>query len=65
MQVQNIQQCLCIQQEGTCLLSDCDALDVGAKVEPESEQARQGLEDVAVPVLDCQAVVAYDLRQDL
>ncbi len=40
VQTQNIQQCLCIQQEGTCLLSDCDALDVRAKVEPESEQAR-------------------------
>jgi hypothetical protein len=63
--MQNIQQCLCIQEEGTCLLSDCDALDVRAEVEPESEQARQRLEDVAVPILDCQAVVAYDLGQDL
>jgi len=65
VQVQNIQQCLCIQEQGTCLLSDRDALDVRAKVKPQGEQARQGLEDVSVAILDCQAVVAYDFRQDL
>ncbi len=56
---------MCIQEQGTCLLSDCDALDVRAEVKPESEQARQGLEDVSVPILNCQAIVAYDFRQDL
>lgn len=38
---------------------------MGAKVEPESEQAWQGLEDVAVAILHSQAVVADDLRKNL
>ncbi len=47
------------------LLSNCNALDMGAKVEPQSEQAWQGLEDVAVAVLNRQAIVANDLWQYL
>lgn len=47
------------------LLGDGDSLDVGSKVEPEGEEARQGLEDVTVPVLHSQAVVAHHFWQDL
>ena len=43
----------------------CDALDVGAEVKPQREQTRQGLKNVAVAVLNSQAIVANDLRQDL
>lgn len=47
------------------LLSDGDSLDVGPKVEPEGEEARQGLKDVAVPILHSQAIVAHHFWQDL
>ena len=47
------------------LLSDGDGLDVRAKVEPESEEARQRLKDVAVTVLYSQAIVAHDFWQNL
>ena len=44
------------------LLSDCDALDVGPKVKPQSQQARQRLEDVPVTIMHSQTIVTNDLR---
>ena len=47
------------------LLSDGDGLDVRAKVEPQGEEARQRLKDVAVTVLYGEAVVAHHFWQNL
>lgn len=47
------------------LLSDGYCFDVGSKVKPQREEARQGLENVAVAILHSQAIVAHHFRQDL
>ena len=49
----------------THFLGDCNGFDVGAKVKPQGQQSWPGLVDVAMTVLHCQTVIAYDLRQDL